>query len=221
MYSTTITTNNTPHTPNGTPCPGAQLSLTIDRRARIGPVTYGRRVTARGWLHCGQTPIPGAEVNVGGAGAPVSVRTDAEGRFSYRVPTGPSRTLTFSYQAYSDDTQPAASARLKISVRPVISLQITPRTTYNGDTISWRGRVAGGPYPPSGLTLLVEVRVGRRWETFDQLLTHDGRFAYRYTFLRTSTTTTYTFMVTLPVSGAAGYDYLPATSRTINVTVAA
>jgi hypothetical protein len=80
-------------------------------------------------------------------------------------------------------------------------------------------RVAGGPYPAAGLTLLVQVKVGRRWETFDQLLTHNGRFAYSYTFLRTSTTTTYAFRVALPVSGAADYDYLPSDSRTISIKV--
>jgi hypothetical protein len=69
------------------------------------------------------------------------------------------------------------------------------------------------------VTLLVQVKVGRRWETFDQLQTHNGLFAYSYKFLRTSTTTTYAFRVALPVSGAAGYDFLPAASRTINVKV--
>jgi hypothetical protein len=124
-----------------------------------------------------------------------------------------------NYFAYSDDAKPAASAHVKIEVYPSISLRITPRQTHNGGTISWRGRVAGGPYPAAGLTLLMQVKVGHRWETFDQLQTHNGRFAYSYTFLRTSTTTTYKFRVSLPASGAAGYDFLPADSRTIDVKV--
>jgi hypothetical protein len=69
------------------------------------------------------------------------------------------------------------------------------------------------------LTLLVQVREGHRWQTFDQLMTHDGRFAYRYTFLRTPATTTYAFRVALPASGAAGYDYLPSHSRVVKVRV--
>jgi hypothetical protein len=96
---------------------------------------------------------------------------------------------------------------------------ITPRQTHNGGTITWRGRVAGGPYPPTGLTLLIQVKVGRRWETFDQLVAHHGPFAYSYTFLRTTSTTTYMFRVALPVSGAADYAYLPTHSRTISVKV--
>ena len=219
VYSATISTSNTPHLPNGRPCAGAQLSLTVNGKAKLRPVRYGRTVLVRGRLHCGATPILGAEVALSGTGVGGLLATDAEGAFSYRVPAGPSRTLTFNYFAYSDDAKPAASAHVKIEVYPSISLRITPRQTRNGGTISWRGRVAGGPYPPAGLTLLMQVKVGHRWETFDQLQTHNGRFAYSYTFLRTSTTTTYKFRVSLPASGAAGYDFLPTAGRSISVKV--
>ena len=218
-YLGTVATKNVPDVPNGSPCPGAQLSLTVNGKPSIGPIRYGRTVLVRGALHCGTTPIPGATVALSGRGVGGLLATNAAGAFSYRVPAGPSRTLTFSYRAYSDDTKPAASAHVEIRVYPAISLRITPRHTHNGATISWRGRVAGGPYPAAGLTLLVQVKVGHRWETFDQLLTHNGLFAYSYKFLRTSTTTTYAFRVALPVSGAAGYDFLPADSRTIDVKV--
>jgi hypothetical protein len=220
VYSGTITTARLPHIPNGAPCAGAALTLTVNGRRTIRPVLYGHRVLIRGWLHCATTPIPGANVELAGAGRGQSpIRTDAAGRFSFRVPRGPSRTLTFSYRAYSDDQKPSAIARLRTQIRPAIKLRIAPSQTRNGDTIEWSGDVAGGPYPRAGLTLLVQVKIGRRWETFDQLVTHSGRFAYRYTFLRTTTTTTYAFRIALPVSGAAGYDYLPATSRALTVTV--
>jgi hypothetical protein len=219
VYSTTITTDNTVRVPNGTPCPGVRLSLTVNGRPRLGAVAYGRRVLARGWLHCGQSPVPGAQVDVSGGGKSASVQTNAKGRFGYRVPIGPSRTFTFSYRAYSNDMEPAAIVHVTIRVRPAISLHITPQRTRNGDTINWSGQITGGPYPATGLTLLVQVKAGRRWETFDQLVTHDGLFAYRYTFLRTLVTTTYAFRVAIPVSGAAGYDYVPAYSRTVKVEV--
>jgi hypothetical protein len=218
-YLGTVTTKNVPHVPNGSPCPGAQLSLTVNGKPSIGPIRYGRTVLVRGALHCGTTPIPGAAVALSGRGVGGLLATDAAGAFSYLVPAGPSRNLTFNYFAYSDDTKPTATADVEIPVYPSISLRITPRHTHNGGTINWRGRVLGGPYPAGGLTLLVQVKVGRRWETFDQLQTHDGRFAYRYTFLRTSTTSTYAFRISLPASGAAGYDYLPASTRIVSVKV--
>jgi hypothetical protein len=220
-YLGTVTTRSVSHVANGFPCAGAKLSLAANGKAALGPVRYGSRVIVQGQLRCGNTPIPAAAVRLGGTGVGGLLETDAQGGFSYRLPAGPSRTLTFRYFAYSDSTSPEASASVKIGVYPSISLHITPRQTSNDGTIDWSGRVAGGPYPPGGLSLLVEVRAGRRWQTFDELMTHNGRFAYEYTFLRTTTATTYAFRVALPASGAAGYDYLPSHSRTVKVRVRA
>jgi hypothetical protein len=102
---------------------------------------------------------------------------------------------------------------------PRIELAITPRRTSNGATIAWTGRVLGGPYPPGGVTLLVEVREGRRWQPFDQIVARGGRFAYRYTFLRTTRPTNYRLRVALPANGAGGYDYQPGASNPITVHV--
>jgi hypothetical protein len=214
-----VTVDNVPHIPNGSPCTGPQLTLTFNGKRRLGAIRYGRRVLIRGRLHCAATAIPGAVVKLAGVPDPRRITTGPDGTFSYRTPGGPSRTLSFSYRAFSDDPRPAVSVRVKLSVRAVLSLRIGPRRTHNDGTIRWHGRIAGGPYPRGGLTVLVQVRVGHRWETFDQLITRNGRFAYRYTFRRTKATTTYAFRVTLPVSGAAGYRYLPASSPTVTVTV--
>ena len=216
-YLGTVTTKTVPHIPNGFPCADPQLSL--NGKAKLGPVRYGSRLTVQGQLHCGTTPIPDAAIMLSGTGIGGLLETNGKGGFSYRLPTGPSRTLTFRYFAYSDSTNPAASARVEIGVYPSISLHINPRRTTDDGTINWSGRVVGGPYPVGGLTLLVQVREAHRWQTFDQLMTHDGRFAYRYTFLRTPATTIYAFRVALPTSGAAGYDYLPSHSRVVKVRV--
>jgi hypothetical protein len=215
----TITTKTEPHLPNGAPCTGVQLALTLNGKAKLPPVRHGTRVLIRGRLHCGTTPDPGALITVTGGGINAAVSTNTTGRFEYLAPTGPSRTLTFSYLPYTDSSAPSARARASIRVFPAISLTIAPRHTRNDGTILWNGVVHGGPYPTAGLTLLVQVRAGRRWQTFDQLVTHNGRFAYAYTFLRTTIPITYEFRVALPVSGAAGYDYLPAASRAVAVHV--
>jgi len=218
VYSQTITTAQ-PNLPNGTPCPSPTLSLTANRKTRLAPVRWGTRVVIGGWLHCQQSAIANANLTLSGDGTIRSVATSADGRFTLTLPRGPSRTLRFGYRAYSDDTSPTAAASIAIRVYPRITLQITPRATANLHTILWLGDVAGGPYPPGGLTLLVEVREGRRWQSFDQLTTHNGTFEYRYTFLRTTASTTYEFRVAMPSSGAAGYRYLPAASRAIAVHV--
>jgi hypothetical protein len=148
-----------------------------------------------------------------------SATTNLLGQFRFQVPAGPSRTISFAYRAFADDPRAAAVARVHLSVLPRIRLRIRPRRTFDGGTITWRGRVSGGPYPRGGVTLLVEVREGRRWQPFDEIVARGGWFAYRYTFLRTTEPTSYRFRVALPANGAGGYDYVPAGSNAITVHV--
>jgi hypothetical protein len=204
----TITTTLPPHIPNGTPaCEQADLSLAVNGKADRAVIRYGHRATVTGLLRCGTAPIASATIVVEGGGLGTTLVTAPDGTFSYSVPNGPSRTVTFSYRAFSDDPSPSASAQAVISVLPRIRLTIGPRSTFNGGTITWHGRVAGGPYPPGGVTLLVEVKEGRRWQPFDEIVARGGRFTYRYTFLRTTQPTSYRFRVALPASGSSGYEY--------------
>lgn len=216
-----LSIENPPHTPNGYPaCETAHISLTVNGRASRAVVRYGKPVTVAGALTCGAQPIIGATVLVLGAGTPsTSLTTNQAGGFSLALPPGPNQTLTFGYRAFADDPDLAASASAKVSVLPSIRLAIRPRHTINGATITWRGHVRGGPYPAGGVTLLVEVREGRRWQPFDEIVARSGAFAYRYTFLRTTEPTTYEFRVALPANGAGGYHYRPTGSNTIRVHV--
>jgi hypothetical protein len=217
----TILVLNPPHTPNGSPaCETARLSLAVDGRGSRARFRYGHRPTVTGTLRCAVAPIIGATVVIHGGGLDRSVTTNQLGEFAYRVPRGPSRTITFSYRAFADDPKPAATARAQLSVLPGIRLEISPRKTFNGGTITWNGQVQGGPYPAGGVTLLVEVREGRRWQPFDEIVALRGLFTYRYTFLRTTRPTSYRFRVTLPANGAGGYPYTPGGSNTVTVHVA-
>jgi hypothetical protein len=215
----TITTID-PNIPNGSPpCSPATLSVAVNHKSSRAVIRYGHQATISGTLRCGSASIAYAAIALSGGGLHGMVETDQGGGFTYSVPTGPSRTITFSYLAYSDAPALAALARAQISVRPRIRLTIGPRSTWNGGTITWHGRVAGGPYPPGGVTLLVEVKEGRRWQPFDQIVARHGNFKYRYTFLRTTGPTTYTFRIALPANGAGGYDYRVGASNTVNVRV--
>jgi hypothetical protein len=208
-----------PSIPNGTPaCPQAHMTLTTNGKHRPIVIRYGTRTVVKGQLVCGGTPVADAVIGLTGA-RHGPIETGPGGEFTYKVPTGPNRALRFSYTAYSNETAPAATARAQISVLPRIRLKIAPRRTHNGATIGWRGEIAGGPFPGRGVTLLVEVREGRRWQVFDQVVARRGRFRYRYTFLRTLQPTTYTFRVALPAGGSSGYHYRPAGSNTIKIHV--
>lgn len=208
------------HIANGTPCTGPHLSVAVN--GKHGPLTvrYPRGVRITGRLACQATSIPGAIVIIAAGDLTASVKTDADGTFTYLLPPGPARQLTLSYTAYSDDPAPAALAHVLVQVIPRLTFTETPRRTHNGATMHWRGTISGGPYPPRGVTLLAQVRQGRSWHTFAELLARKGRFSYHYRFTRTRRPTVYKFRVALPRSGSGGYGYLPTASRTITVRVA-
>jgi hypothetical protein len=213
---------------NGDPCAGEALELAVNGKRKPPTVRYGKTVTVTGVLHCGTVPIRGARVLIATLGGPASaainssVRTALDGSFSYKVPTGPDRTLRFSYTAYSNDPGPSATATVAILIRPRITLRIKPHRSSNGHSISWTGTVTGGPYPLQGVTLDVEVREGRGWKIFDQVVANrKGQFRYSYRFHATNESTTYRFRVALPDSGSGSYPYTPggAASNTVQVHV--
>jgi hypothetical protein len=216
-----------PHVANGqSPCAGETLDVAIDGKPKPRVVPYGRTVTVRGVLHCGTVPIRNARIVIATLDGPASatidtsVQTALDGSFTYRVPRGPDRRLEFSYTAYSDDPAPAATVTTTIMVRPRITLRIKPRRTTNRHTIHWTGTVTGGPYPQQGVTLDVEVKEGKHWKIFDQVVANSkGQFRYSYRFHATEEPTLYTFRVTLPDTGAQGYPYTHGTSNTTNINV--
>ena len=219
-------TGRGPHVANGDPCAGEALELAVNGKRRAPVVTYGKAVTVKGVLHCGTVPIRDARIAIATLGGPASaaidssVQTALDGSFSYKVPTGPDRSLEFSYTAYSNDPGPSATATAAIMIRPRIKLRINPRRSSDGRTIHWTGTVTGGPYPQQGVTLDVEVKEGRHWKIFAQVVANTkGQFRYRYRFHATNESTTYTFQVALPHTGAQGYAYTPGASNTVNVHV--
>ena len=212
--------NKRPRIPNGTPCPGESLAVKIDGRRSPRTIDYGRRARLTGVLSCRGAAMPGARVAIIGDGVHVNAVTAANGVFALVVPKGHSRHLTISYTAYNTDTKPAAVKRVTIAVRPQIRLVISPRRTANGGTIVWRGQIVGGPYPATGIPLQMQVREGRRWQTFDEIsVVNRGRVGYRYTFKRTTSPTSYSFRVALPQGGAVGYPYAFGASNVVSVFV--
>ncbi len=111
------------------------------------------------------------------------------------------------------------TATAEVMIRPRTSLSITPNHTRNGGTIHWRGTITGGPYPQQGVSLNVEVREGRRWKIFAQVVANGSRFRYSYRFHATFEPTTYVLRVALPNTGAQGYAYAPGASNTLDVHV--
>lgn len=216
------------HVANGTgACETAKLTAGFGARP-VARVSAGRGATLKGALDCGGRPIGGATLDVAvtsranrAAPAVAQVMTAPDGTYMFAVAPGPSRSLTVSYRAFSDDAVPAATAGARLDVAASIALSIGPLRVHNGQTISYTGRVFGGSIPASGLALDVQYRDGRRWRTFDQTRarTADGRFLYHYTFKRTTALIVYTFRVVIPPRGVSGYPYSSTASRPRSVRV--
>ncbi len=155
---------------------------------------YARSHTLVGRLTApGGAPISGASVEVQArpayAGASTvampSARTDANGRFSVRIPAGTSsRTLRLAYRAHLGDALPVATRTLRLSVRAGIVLRVSPRTASVGSTIRFRGRLRGGPIPQGGKQLVLEARSpGSAWIEFKVVHTDaHGRYGASYRF---------------------------------------
>lgn len=216
-----------PGLPNGEPCAGQELTLKINGQPGSPILPYGP-VTIQGVLHCGTVPIRNAQVAVAPvgyvAGAPPiasSITTGLDGSFTYTVPPGPNRVLSFSYTSYSGDPGPSVSATATLWVQPAITLQINPRKIRNHHKIFWTVTVLGGPFPPQGITLDTQVHIEGRWKTFDEAVVHQEGTSriYWYRFLRTYRPWTYAFRVSMPATGSGEYPYSPTTSNVVKVHV--
>jgi len=175
----------------------AQASLSVTwKGTRKQQITrsYGRSATVEGRLTGpGGVPISGALIdlvaNPAYVGAkPVAMsgpRTGADGRFSLRLRGGiSSRTLHFAYRSHLGEAPVATARALRLGVRAGIRLSVTPRSASVGRSISFRGRLLGGPIPAGGKQLVLEARSpGGQWIEFDVISTDaHGRYHSSYTF---------------------------------------
>ena len=208
-------------------CADPSLRATIGD-ASSATVALGSRIALHAALRCGGAPVEHAVValeiapTAGSARTrDVQMRTSVAGTLSYSLGPGASRRITLRYREYPGGAGPSASATAVLLVTPRISLTITPTSTVNGHTITFRGRVSGGGEPPGGLPLELEYLEGSRWMIYTLLRASAGAgsFSYSYTFRRTTQSITYSFRVAIPATGVSGYPYQPVASPPRSVHV--
>ena len=157
------------------------LTVPFGRVARL----RGRLTLSAGQSFAGQTIVATAAVRRGGA-RPVpagSAVTDRRGRYSLRVPAGPSRT----YRLVFNGAGGALGVARGVSVRvPASSTIRASRTRVSGRTrvrFSGRLRNRGQRIPGRGLVLVLQGREDGRWRTFEDTRTNGkGRWNASYTF---------------------------------------
>lgn len=193
----TIVANGGRGEANGAPAAGS-AELTVawrGKRKRTRTVKYGDVSIAEGrLLSVGGQPIANARIDVAHTldtknarrTSKKPTRTDAAGRFRYRLPRGvSSRKVEFAYRTYERDRAPVASRALNLRVKAAATLRLSPRVARAGRTTRLVGRLRGGPVPSRGKVVELQARDrgGRKWITFRTLRTsRKGAFSGRYRF---------------------------------------
>jgi hypothetical protein len=146
------------------------------------------------------------------------VRTGADGRAKLVLPRGTSRELRFEYRTRVDDPTPVLQTRVRLGVRPRVSLSVRPRRVRLGGTIRLRGRVRSRPRPQPGKVVVLQAFDRGAWRPLATTRSgKGGRFSRRYRFTRTARPRTFRFRARLPREGA--YPYSTGNSRTVRVRV--
>jgi hypothetical protein len=139
---------------------------------------------------------------VGDHGAPwralTTLRTSRHGTFVFRPASGPARTLRFRYAG--DPTTRSAAVDVELAVRAGATLAANRAGVRNGASVTFRGRLLGGPLPAAGKLVVMQALTTRGWRTFATARAKGrrGRWSYRYRFTGTRITTRYAFRAVVP-----------------------
>jgi hypothetical protein len=222
---------------------GSIVSAGVYRRVRVisgrgGRPQYHRTLLKAPRANLGQTlTLEGRVTNSLGAArasVPVEVRermnlarapwtrvatihSDFAGRFTFRSPAGPSRTIRFDYAG--SPTTRAAAAEVAVNVKAGITLVPSSRRLHNGESVRLKGRLRGQPIPQSGKLVALQAHTSRGWRTFatTRARATDGRWHYAYQFTATEQTARYSFRAVVPVE--SGYPYAAGVSNVRRVLV--
>jgi hypothetical protein len=211
---------------NGTPASG-QARFTGRRHRTVTTSFRHRRLRVRGRLIApGGAPIAGATIEVLAqlhrAGARFhaigTVRTSRRGGFSYKAPSGASRTLRFGYRSHVNDAAFTAALDVLQRVRASATLHASRRFVPDGRTARFGGRLRGGYVPRRGKLVELQASDRGRWRTFAVVRSNRrGGFRYRYRFTRTPGLHRYAFRARVRYERA--YPYVLGYSRRTHVTV--
>jgi hypothetical protein len=173
--------------------------LTDASGAGIGAARVGAawRLPGRGWV------------------AQPGVRTDADGRFVYVLPAGPTRDVRFTYFAYSDSRAVELSNVVHVDVLAPLTIGVDRRRVTGDRVVRLSGRVGGGAIPRTGLLVTLQgYQRGWGWRVFRTVRTdRHGRWTTRYRFRLNAGR--FGFRALVPRQGSFPY----ATSRSAGVFV--
>jgi hypothetical protein len=186
-------------------------------------IRYGGKPRAKGRLSTPSgDPVANAEICVSSRArmsraelrAEGTTRTDANGRFSFRLGRGPSRRVFFVHRLASG----AAADRVNVKVRAPVRVHPSDRRLVNGQTVTLSGKLRAGPFPRRGVVVELQADRGRKWQTFGTTRTNrKGRYRFKYRFTRTTGVQRYNLRARVPAQ--ATYPYSAGASKPVTVNV--
>ncbi len=203
------------------------LTAAFARGTTQATADFGDRATLTGRLvnEAGQ-PVAGAELRVLTRDSDRdafedrgSVRTDANGVFSYRAVAYVNRLIQFGWRARGNDVRFAASAFVNLRVRAAASLGANKRKVSVGRTVRLRGTLSGRRL--ADVDIVLEGRAGRRgrYRVFERTRTRSGgKFSATFRFRR-SASRGRTFSIRARILPTGEFPYLRGTTRTIRIRV--
>ena len=155
--------------------------------------------------------LPGA-----GFSTAAVVRTDRKGRFSYRLRGTISRTLRFRYDGTSRIRPATSDVTVKVPASSTFTLN--PRRIVNGETVTFRGRVRGGPIPATGKLIELRRWTGRRWDPFRVVRTDPaGRWSHTEPVVSVSGFVIFRLRAAIPAEAGFPYSHGRTRARELRV----
>lgn len=184
------------HVGNGAPANGhARIHIAFARAdgsaAQRVRSPHDRSLTIVGRIaDAGGAGIADARLNIAwkisghGWVAHATIRSGGDGRFSYRLPPGPSRALRATYFAFSDSSAFVRSNVVRAEVSAPVTIRADRRRVTGARVVRLSGRVGGGSIPRGGVLVTLEgYQRGWGWRTFRTVRTSSrGVWSSRYRF---------------------------------------
>lgn len=215
------------HVGNGTGATEHAALRIAFRGAKDGSHVTSERT--RRWTVAGRlldehrVPIAGARLGaawkVAGRGwvAHSGVRAGRDGRFAYRLPPGPTRTVRLTYGAFSDSRRVQTSNAITEAVHAPVAIAVDHATVTGRRIVTLSGRAGGEGIPAGGVLVTLQgYQSGFGWRTFKTVRTsRSGRWSTRYQFRLAHGR--FAFRALVPRQGR--YPFVTTYSRAVAVVV--
>jgi hypothetical protein len=183
---------------------------------------YGQRATVQGLLETVDgTPIPAQTITIGeqatgwGAQRVGTVTTDGQGRFTYTLAAGASRTVTFSYPGTDILRSTSASTGVRVVGKGTITVG---RQAVAGRKLRISGRLYGGYVPPDGVLVQLWYRVRgipASFGPFDNAIHTNRAGVWSVTFPVSSGARGYTYLFKAVIAQQTGWPFLATSTNVV------